>query len=41
MATLRRALATGLPFGVELHALPVLRPLAARRDFKDLLRTRE
>jgi len=41
MATLRRALAAGLPFGVELHALPALRPLARRADFAALLRPRE
>jgi len=41
MATLRRALAAGLPFGVELHALPTLRPLWGRKDFKALLRPRE
>jgi hypothetical protein len=40
METLQRALAAGLPFGVELHTLPMLRPLARRRDFKDLLRPR-
>lgn len=40
METLRRALAAGLPFGVELHALPMLRPLAERRDFRVLLRPR-
>ena len=40
MDTLRRALAAGLPFGVELHALPMLRPLAARPDFAMLLRPR-
>jgi hypothetical protein len=38
--TLRRALAEGLPFGVELHALPMLRPLSGRRDFNALLRAR-
>lgn len=40
MDTLRRALAAGLPFSVELHALPMLRPLAARADFTALLRPR-
>jgi DNA-binding SARP family transcriptional activator len=38
--TLRRAFAAGLPFGVELHALPILRPLAGRSDFVTLLRAR-
>jgi hypothetical protein len=38
--TLRRALAAGLPYGVELHALPMLSPLAARRDFTAILRPR-
>lgn len=38
--TLRRAFAAGLPFGVELHSLPMLRPLAARTDFAGLLRPR-
>lgn len=38
--TLRRALGAGLPFGVELHALPIFSPLAGRRDFEDLLRPR-
>jgi hypothetical protein len=41
IATLRRALAAGLPFGVELHALPMLRPLAGRAEFRTLLRPRE
>lgn len=40
METLRRALAEGQPFGVELHALPMLHSLAERRDFKALLRPR-
>lgn len=39
--TLRRAFAAGLPFGVELHALPMLRPLADRRELQTLLRPRE
>lgn len=38
--TLQRASAAGLPFSVELHALPMLRPLAGRRDFRDFLRPR-
>ena len=38
--TLRRALAAGLPFGVELHALPILRPLASCPAFESLLRPR-
>ena len=38
--TLRRALAAGLPFGVELHALPILRPLASSPAFENLLRPR-
>ena len=38
--TLRRALAAGLPFSAELHALPMLRPLQARADFVTLLRPR-
>ena len=41
MATLRRALADGHPFGVELHSLPALRPLAARADFRVLLHPRD
>jgi len=41
MATLRRAFADGYPFGVELHALPVLRPLAPRADFCALLHPRD
>lgn len=40
VATLRRAFAQGLPFGVELHALPVLRPLVGRTDFSELLAPR-
>jgi DNA-binding SARP family transcriptional activator len=40
METLRGALAAGLPFGVELHAMPMLQPLARRSDFKHLLRLR-
>jgi DNA-binding SARP family transcriptional activator len=40
MATLRRALAAGLPFSVELHALSMLRPLVGRDDFATLLRPR-
>jgi DNA-binding SARP family transcriptional activator len=38
--TLRRAFAYGLPFSVELHALPMLRPLRGRKDFEGLLRSR-
>jgi hypothetical protein len=38
--TLRRALAAGLPFSVELHALPMLRPLRTRADFAALHRPR-
>jgi hypothetical protein len=38
--TLRRALAAGLPFSVELHALPMLRQLSTRADFVALLRPR-
>jgi DNA-binding SARP family transcriptional activator len=38
--TLRRALAAGLPFAVELHALPMLRPLRTRADFAGLFRPR-
>jgi hypothetical protein len=38
IATLRRAFAAGLPFGVELHALPMFRPLAGRAEFRALLR---
>jgi hypothetical protein len=38
--TIRRALAAGLPFSVELHALPMLRPLSTRADFVALLRPR-
>ena len=40
METLQRALAAGLPFGVELHAMPMLQPLAGRTDFRNLLRPR-
>lgn len=39
--TLRRALAAGLPFGVELHASAILRPLSGRKDFVLLMRPRE
>jgi DNA-binding SARP family transcriptional activator len=38
--TLRRALAAGLPFSAELHALPMLQPLRTRDDFVTLLRPR-
>lgn len=40
-STLRRAFAAGLPFDVELHARPGLRPLAPREDFRSLLRARD
>jgi hypothetical protein len=40
ISLLRRAFAAGLPFGVELHALPALRPIAGRADFRALLRPR-
>jgi hypothetical protein len=39
--TLQRALAAGLAYDVELHALPTLRPLRERRDFQELIRPRE
>jgi DNA-binding SARP family transcriptional activator len=38
--TLRRALAAGFPFGVELHALPILQPLASSPEFEKLLSPR-
>lgn len=38
--TLRRALAAGLPFTVELHALPMLRPLSDDPEFRRLLKPR-
>jgi hypothetical protein len=38
--TLRGALAAGLPFSAELHALPMLRPLRTRADFAALVRPR-
>lgn len=41
LETLRRALAAGLPFGVELHALPLLRPLIGHAEFEQLLRPRD
>lgn len=41
IALLRRAVAAGLPFGVELHALPALRPIAGRAEFRALLHTRD
>jgi DNA-binding SARP family transcriptional activator len=41
IATLRRAFAEGLPFGVELHALPILQPLANADEFRRLLRPRD
>lgn len=37
---LQRAIAAGLQFDVDLHALPILRPLAERQDFQDVLRPR-
>jgi hypothetical protein len=40
IATLRGALAEGLPFGAELHALPTLRPLVRTAEFQRLLRPR-
>lgn len=40
IAALRDARARGLPYGVELHALPMLRPLVGRSDFATLLRPR-
>jgi hypothetical protein len=41
VATLRDARARGLPCGVELHALPMLRPLVGCNDFLTLLRPRD
>lgn len=41
MATLRQAFAEGLPFGVELHALPILQPLAHTVELQRLLRPRD
>jgi hypothetical protein len=38
--TLQRALAAGLSYDVELHALPSLQPLWERKDFQELLRPR-
>jgi hypothetical protein len=38
---LRGAFAAGLSFTADLHALPMLRPLAGRRDFTELLAPRE
>jgi DNA-binding SARP family transcriptional activator len=40
ITTLRRAFADGLPFTVELHALPSLRPLARCPEFRQLLMPR-
>ena len=37
---LQRAFAAGLPYYVDLHALPMLRPLADREDFREVLRPR-
>ncbi|MGW8282648.1 MAG: hypothetical protein ACWGON_05065, partial [Gemmatimonadota bacterium] len=39
--SLRRAFASGLPFGVELHALSILQPLAMHPEFEALLRPRD
>ncbi len=41
VATLRRAFAAGLAFGVELHASAMVRPLRGREDFEALIRPRE
>lgn len=41
VATLRRAFAQGLPFGVECHALPMLQPLARTTAFQRLLLPRD
>jgi hypothetical protein len=38
---LRDAFAAGLSFSADLHALPMLRPLAGRKDFTELLAPRE
>jgi DNA-binding SARP family transcriptional activator len=38
---LRDAFAAGLSFTADLHALPMLRPLAERRDFAELLAPRD
>lgn len=38
---LRRAFSSGLPFGVDLHALPILQPLATYPEFVALLRPRD
>jgi hypothetical protein len=38
---LRDAFAAGLSFTADLHALPMLRPLAGRKDFTELLAPRE
>jgi len=38
---LRDAFAAGLSFTAELHALPMLRPLAGREDFAELLAPRD
>lgn len=40
LRTLRSAFAAGQPFGVELHALPMLRPLADGHELHDLIRPR-
>ncbi len=41
VTTLRRALAAGLPFGVDLHASAMLLPLSGRAAFAALMRPRE
>jgi DNA-binding SARP family transcriptional activator len=41
IATLRRAFAEGLPFGVELHALPTLQSVADAVEFQRLLQPRD
>jgi serine/threonine-protein kinase len=41
LEALRRALTDGYPFGVELHALPMLRPLHSTTEFWSMLRPRE
>ncbi len=40
IGTLRRAFAAGLPFGVEFHTLPALRPMHGIAEFEALLRPR-
>lgn len=41
ISALRRAFASGLPFGVDLHALPILQPLSAHPEFVALLHPRD